>query len=204
MYRLLTSLLLSLLWIGSSHAQNTLLLQQADLGEKHIAFIYGGDVWVSSTEGGQAKRITSTAAIERAPHISPDGKHIAFSSNRTGSYCVYSVSIKGGEPQRLTFHPSSAYVRGWTNDGANIFYVSDRDSAPSRINRLYQVSKTGGPETKMFEQWATDAAYSPDGKKMVIDRIRRWDTEWRVYRGGQNTPLSILDIKKSKRNITPQ
>lgn len=203
MYRLLTSLLLSLLWIGSSHAQNTLLLQQADLGEKHIAFIYGGDVWVSSTEGGQAKRITSTAAIERAPHISPDGKHIAFSSNRTGSYCVYSVSIKGGEPQRLTFHPSSAYVRGWTNDGANIFYVSDRDSAPSRINRLYQVSKTGGPETKMFEQWATDAAYSPDGKKMVIDRIRRWDTEWRVYRGGQNTPLSILDIKSLKETLLP-
>lgn len=184
-------------------SQGTLLLQQADFGENNIAFIYGGDVWVSSTDGGQATRITSTAATERAPHISPDGKQIAFSSNRTGSYCVYTVSIEGGEPQRLSFHPSNAFVRGWTNDGKDIYYATDRDSAPSRVHRLYSVSKDGGPELKMFEQWATDAAFSPNGKQMIVDRIRRWDSEWRVYRGGQNTPLSILDVKSLKETLLP-
>ena len=189
--------------MSTTFSQGTLLLQQVDLGEKHIAFSYGGDVWVSPTNGGQAKRITSTAAVERDPHISPDGKHIAFSSNRTGTYCVYTVSTEGGEPKRLTYHQSDAMVRGWTQDGKNVYYASGRDDAPSRIHRLWTVSKDGGPELKMFEQWANDAAFSPDGKSMVVDRIRRWDSEWRVYRGGQNTPLSILNLKTLKETLLP-
>ncbi len=55
----------------------------------------------------------------------------------------------------------------------------------------------------MFEQWATDAAFSPNGKQMIVDRIRRWDSEWRVYRGGQNTPLSILGVKSLKETLLP-
>ena len=184
-------------------SQGTLLLQEPDMGAKHITFLYGGDVWVSKLDGSDVRRITSTPAVERAPHISPDGKTVAFSSNRTGTFCVYSVSIEGGEPKRLTYHPSAAFVRGWTNDGQTIYYVSGRDDAPAGVNRLWSVSKDGGPELKMFEQWATDAAFSPNGKKMVIDRIRRWDSEWRVYRGGQNTPLSILDTKSLDETLLP-
>ena len=43
--------------------------------------------------------------------------------------------------------------------------------------------------------WGHDASYSPSGDQMVVDRVRRWDSEWRHYRGGQNTPLTILDLE---------
>ena len=42
--------------------------------------------------------------------------------------------------------------------------------------------------------WGHDGSYSADGGRMVIDRVSRWDSEWRHYRGGQNTPLTILDL----------
>jgi tricorn protease len=43
--------------------------------------------------------------------------------------------------------------------------------------------------------WAFDGNYSPDGNKITVDRVSRWDSEWRHYRGGQNTPLQVLDLK---------
>jgi tricorn protease len=43
--------------------------------------------------------------------------------------------------------------------------------------------------------FAYDGNYSPDGTKLTIDRVSRWDVEWRHYRGGQNTPLQVLDLK---------
>ena len=39
---------------------------------------------------------------------------------------------------------------------------------------------------------SSSAAYSPDGRQLIVDRVARWDVEWRCYRGGQNTPRQIL------------
>ena len=181
----------------------TLLLEQPDLNETHITFVYAGDIWVVGINEKLAKRITSTSAVESDPHFSPDGKMIAFTSNRTGDPNVYIVGIDGGNPTQLTYHPSGSYVRGWSNDGSFIFYASSRETAPAGYNRLWQVSKDGGPETSLTLQWAADASFSPDGTKMVIDRVRRWDKEWRVYRGGQNTPISILNMTNKSETLLP-
>ncbi|MCH2228744.1 MAG: PDZ domain-containing protein [Crocinitomicaceae bacterium] len=198
-------LITSFIYCLSLNAQTTptLLLEQPDMNETHITFVYAGDVWVVKIGEKKASRITSTSAIESNPHFSPDGKQIAFTSNRTGDPSVYVVNIKGGDPTRLTFHPSGSFVRGWSNDGTFIFYASSRETAPSRHNKLWKVNVNGGPENQLTTQWANDAEYSPDGKSMVIDRVRRWDKEWRVYRGGQNTPLSILNMKSLNETLLP-
>ncbi|MDO9580716.1 MAG: hypothetical protein Q7J06_09165 [Bacteroidales bacterium] len=94
-------ILLSLSVLTAS-AQATRLLRQPSLSDTHIAFTYGGDIWVSDIDGSHVIRITSTQAVERNPQISPDGKLIAFSSNRTGTDCIYVVSINGGTPARLS------------------------------------------------------------------------------------------------------
>ncbi|MEQ8241980.1 hypothetical protein [Fulvivirga sp.] len=90
----------------SSFAQGTRLLREPTLSDTHVAFVYGGDVWVTDLSNNRTQRITSTPAVESNPHLSPDGQTIAFSSNRSGDNCVYTVSIKGGEPTRLTWHPA--------------------------------------------------------------------------------------------------
>jgi tricorn protease len=62
------------------------------------------------------------------------------------------------------------------------------------INRLWIISVNGGPAGLVLNQWAYNGAYSPDGKQMVIDLMSRLDVEWRNYRGGQNTPLVVIDL----------
>ena len=98
--------------INNGKAQGTRLLRQPSLSEQHIAFVYGADLWITDRTGGEARRITSTPAVESDPHFSPDGRWIAFTSDRTGSNSVYIVSIDGGTPKRLSWHPSAAFARG--------------------------------------------------------------------------------------------
>lgn len=195
-----------LIWFAFSEtiqAQNARLLRQPTISEKNIAFTYGGDVWVADINGGEARRLTSTPAVESDPHFSPDGKWIAFTSDRSGTPSIYIVSVEGGMPKRLTWHPSGASARGWTPDGKTILYASSRETAPSSFNRLWTVSSAGGPSTLLPAPWGFDGSFAPDGKRMVIDRMSRWDTEWRAYRGGQNTSLTILDLNNLNESFIP-
>ena len=176
-------------------AQGTRLLRQPDISATEVVFVYGGDIWVTSKNGGEARRITSTAATEANPHFSPDGQWIAFSSDRSGVAQVYVASSKGGTPKRLTWYPAPSLPRGWSPDGKNVLYASGRENAPTAYNRLWTVAATGGPSTMLPAPFGFDGNYSPDGSKLIVDRVSRWDVEWRHYRGGQNTPLQVLDIK---------
>ena len=183
----LFSLLSALLFAQDT---GTLLLQQPDMNDTHIAFIYGADVWIVEIGQDQAQRITSTAAVESDPHLSIDGKSIAFTSDRSGSPSVYVVGIEGGTPERLTFHPAGAIGQGlvarWH---PRLLCFVPRDRTRRGHHRIWSVDKAGGPETLTSEQWATNAQYSPDGGSLVIDRVRRWDKEWRVYRGWAEHPV---------------
>lgn len=189
--------------LQTSLAQSTRLLRQPDLSDSHVVFTYGSDIWVTELATNQTRRLTSTAAVETDPHFSPDGQWIAFSSNRTGNFAVYVVSINGGDAKRLTWHPAQAIVRGWTNDGKRILYACDRETAPTAFNRLWTVPAEGGVSELLTAQWGNDGSFSSSGREIVIDKMDRWDVEWRAYRGGQNTPLIVLDLKTQKEELLP-
>jgi tricorn protease len=199
------SLIMFFLFLNATKVlgQETRLLRQPDINATHIIFTYGSDIWVNSLETSAAKRITSTQAVESNPYLSPNGKWIAFSSNRSGQTAVYIVSINGGDAKRLTWHPNGASVRGWTNDGKSVLYASSRETAPRPYNRLWTVAVKGGAPNLVSKQWGFDGSFSENGKSIVIDKMSRWDGEWRAYRGGQNTPLIILDTKTSKEILLP-
>jgi len=192
-----------LLTAYNANAQGTRLLRQPTISATQIAFEYGGDIWIVSKAGGDARRITSTAAVESNPHFSPDGQWIAFSSDRSGIPQVYIVSAQGGTPTRLTWYPSPANPRGWSPDGKQVIYACGRETAPVSFNRLWTVPVKGGPSAVLPAPWAFDGNYSPDGSKLVVDRVSRWDVEWRHYHGGQNTPLQVLDIKTLTEQTIP-
>jgi tricorn protease len=192
--RILPLLFFAIVLEPRSQAQGTRLLRQPSLSLSQLAFEYGGDIWVVEKNGGEARRITSTPAVESDPHFSPDGKWIAFTSNRNGFPAVYVVSAEGGIPKRLTWYPAAASARGWTPDGKRVLYSTPRGTAPVGYGRLWSVAVTGGPSELLPSPWGWDGSPSPDGKKIVIDRVSRWDVEWRHYRGGQNTPLEVLDL----------
>jgi tricorn protease len=184
-------------------SQETRLLRQPSMNESHIVFAYASDIWISGFNGDNVRRITGTQAIERNPVLSPDGKTIAFTSNRSGVNAVYTVPIDGGSPKRLTWHPMGALVKGWTPDGQHILYASRRDYAPRPSNRLWTVPKEGGVSTLIAKQRGADGSYSPDGTQIVIDVVSRWESEFRNYRGGQNTPLVILNLEDQSETLIP-
>ncbi|HSG47625.1 MAG TPA: hypothetical protein VLA43_07440, partial [Longimicrobiales bacterium] len=192
---ILASLLLVLAGTLPASAQGTRLLRQPTLSDTQVAFAHGGDVWVAARNGGEARRITSTPAVESEPHFSPDGRWIAFTSNRSGTNAVYVVSADGGTPTRLTWYPAPTWVRGWTPDGSRIVYASIRETAPAGYERLWTVSPQGGPSELLPAPRGNDGSFAPNGRRIVMDPVGRWDVEWRGYRGGQNTPLTILDLE---------
>lgn len=188
---------------GAVWGQGARLLRQPAISSSHIAFIYGSDLWIVSKDGGEARRLTSTAAVESNPCFSPDGRHIAFSSNRSGSDAVYVLPIEGGMPERLTWHPAPAMVCGWTPDGKHVLYASNRDSAPTGFTRLWTVPAQGGPSTLLPAPRGFRGSYDAAGKRMILEPLSRWDVEWRAYRGGQNTPLVILNLEDLSETLLP-
>ena len=174
-------------------AQGTRLLRQPTLSATSIAFEYGGDLWIAPREGGEAKRLTSTPAVESDPQLSPDGRWVAFTSNRSGNPDVYVMPADGGDPRRLTWHPAADQARGWSPDGKLVLFASTRNTAPAIYGRLWTVPVDGGVERAIPAPMAVRGSWSPDGARLVYDRVSRWDVEFRNYRGGQNTPITILD-----------
>jgi tricorn protease len=184
-------------------AQGTRLLRDPSLGPTQIAFTYGGDLWLVARQGGEARRITSTPAVEEDPKVSPDGKWIAFTSNRGGGDAVYVVSADGGDPRRLTWSPAGEHARGWTPDGRRVLFGSGRTSAPTPYEKLWTIPLEGGPAQLIPAYMGFRGSFSPDGKRIVVDRVDRWDVEFRSYRGGQNTPLTITDVSTGAETRLP-
>src|SRR5436190_3313335 len=89
---------------------------------KLVAFSYLGDVWVVEAIGGVARPVTMHTAHDVYPAFSPDGRSIAFSSNRHGSYDVFVVSAQGGKPKRLTSDSAQDVVCGWSPDGKQVLF----------------------------------------------------------------------------------
>jgi tricorn protease len=141
-------------------------------------------------------RLTAHPASEFAPKISPDGKWVAFSASYDNNTDVYVVSIDGGQPKRLTWHPNSDIVNGWSVDGKRVLFASARAVANNRSNQLYEVALDGGFETKVMNAVAFEGSWSADGKRLAYRPYRSAysaPSGWRQYRGGSTPPIWIID-----------
>jgi tricorn protease len=182
-----------------------LLLRRPTLSRTQVAFVYGGDLWVVSREGGEARRLTTGAGIETDPHFSPDGSQIAFTGEYDGNVDVYVMPASGGVPRRLTYHPAADVAVGWTPDGTRVLFRSARASYTS-FNRLYTVPASGGPEVtnELPLPRAEQASYSPDGTHLAYVPNLQWQAAWKRYRGGQTTPIWIADLSDSSVEKLPR
>src|SRR5436305_10322178 len=102
------------------------LLRQPTYSNGRVAFSYLGDLWIAGDDGSNVHRLTDHVAREIFPRFSPDGKWIAFSSNREGNFDVYVISAEGGKPKQLTFHSADDNVVGWPADGKKVLFTSTR------------------------------------------------------------------------------
>nr|WP_321231807.1 S41 family peptidase [uncultured Psychroserpens sp.] len=114
-----------------------------------IVFSYDGDLWKTSSSGGEALRLTAMEGKETLPRISPDGKWIAFSATQYGNRDVYIMPTDGGEIKQLTFHDTADDVDSWSWDSKHIHFTS------SRYNRFsgYSVAIDGSTPVRLFEHY---------------------------------------------------
>jgi tricorn protease len=189
----------------SASAQETLLLRQPSVSERHIAFAYASNIWIVERSGGQARRLTSFQGISSQPKLSPDGRTVAFTGSYAGNADVYTVPVDGGEPTRLTWHPGADGVTGWTPDGKRVVFTSARQThAPSPAPRFWTVSTEGGPETPMPMPRAFQGHINASGSHVAYRMASSWDDERRNYRGGQNKPIWVLDLKSYALDTIPR
>jgi len=69
---------------------------------KTIVFNMLGDLYTLGIKGGRAKRITSGMAYDTHPVYSPDGKKIAFTSDRSGSHNLWVINVDGSNPRNIS------------------------------------------------------------------------------------------------------
>ena len=156
-----------------------------------IVFSYLGDVWTADENGQNIQRLTVNRARDVFARFSPDGKWIAFSSERNGNLDVFLIPSVGGSAKQLTFHSADDTVLNWAPDSRSILFTSNRgeDFTP----QLYLVSIDGGMPWKAGTDMAVQAAYSPDGKRIAYNP--KSQVYWRkYYRGSFQSDIVIMDV----------
>ena len=92
-----------------------------------VAFSWRGDLWTVPVAGGEAVRLTAHPDRDTQPRYSPDGKSLAWISNRDGSSQAYLMPAQGGPPRQLTFHTEGCSLEDWYPDGQAILVSARRD-----------------------------------------------------------------------------
>jgi len=113
-------------------------------------------------------RLTADPAIEHTPTWSPDGKSIAFASNRSGNFAIYRMNIEAGEgsTEQLTSDANDR-TPDWSPDGSRIAFGRSGDA-------IYWVPAEGGSITPLplTKEPSGLPRYSPDGSQIVFQRTR--------------------------------
>ena len=190
------------------------MLRFPDIYKDKIVFYYAGDLWLGSTSGGAARRITTNPGRELFPKFSPDGKWIAFTGQYDGNFNVYVMPAEGGQPKQLTFYQGSAQplsdrmgihneVVTWFPDSKRILFLTRRDATNGWIKRPYSISIDGGlPEPMPVDQGGL-TSFSADGSKMAYNVIFRNFRTWKRYTGGLAQSITIYDLKNNTADEVP-
>ncbi len=117
--------------------------------------------------------------------ISFDGEMLAISSHDENNHSIiYTVSIEGGKPKRITpLGPS--YLHGWSPDGNFLVYTALRNGDYD----IYKISSTGGEETQLTTAIGLDDGpeYTPDGKYVYFNSVRSGRMQiWRMKPDGSH------------------
>ena len=153
-----------------------------------IVFTYKGDLYTVPATGGTAALLTMHEAHDFMPVWSPDGKQVAFASDRYGNFDVFMIPATGGEAKRLTYHGSGEMPYSFSPDGKTVLFGAARlDAAANRqfptgsMPELYSVSANGGRISQVFTTPAEEVKMSADGKKIFYQDKKGGENIWRKH-----------------------
>ncbi len=179
------------------------LMRWADVSADHIAFVYGGDIWLVSRDGGTAMQVTNSPGEESWPRFSPDGREIAYTARYNGNADVYVMPVTGGLPTRVTYQSHGDRMVEWHPDGERLLFASGRESGRQSFSQFYLVPKDGGLPEKQAVPYGELASFSPDGTRLAYITKITEDFPFKRYMGGLSSDVLIFDLRtNTAENIT--
>ncbi|MDO5570304.1 MAG: S41 family peptidase [Bacteroidales bacterium] len=184
--------LLSLLLISSvgivSAQETPMWLRQSAISPDGttVAFCYKGDIFTVPTNGGKAQQITMNPAYDTKPVWSPDGKTIAFASNRENSFDIYTISKDGGIPKRITTYEGNVYPQSFLGNDTIIYMTMMMPSAeysqfPGSYAQLYSVSLNGGRPELYSSHPMENISFNKDKSLVLFHDKKGYEDEWRKH-----------------------
>lgn len=167
-----------------------------------ISFSYQGDIWVASSNGGVANRITIHEAYESHPQWSLDDQHISFQSSRYGNTDIFVTSPQGNAPKQITYFSGFDQNAKWNKDGNLVFFTSRFFREVEREYEIYQAGTNGGTPFRIMDALGLYPAPSPDGRYIAFVKGGCRNSR-EAYKGPANRDIWLYDTQtKSYEQLT--
>jgi Tol biopolymer transport system component len=155
---------------------------------------------------GEARRVTDDGGSEGWPTWSPDGKRLAFHSDRSDNWDIWIINVDGSGLTRLTTNPTADRYPAWSPDGKRIAFTSKRsgnedvwvidvEKALSGSGEQAATRLTDAPDRDRYPMW------SSDGKQMTFNSQRDGNYEVYVMNANGSNPRNISQSPKSTEGL---
>lgn len=151
---------------------------------------YHTEIWLADARSGETRQLTNNAKkSSSSPVWSPDGKTLAFATDRDDKRQVYVIDPRGGEARKLTAAEENVGAFAWSPDGRSIAYtcMDPKSAADKERQKTYGDFDVIGEGYRMSHLWVLDVAtkkarrltsgtftvgqfsWSPDGTRIAFD-----------------------------------
>jgi len=161
---------------------------------KRVAFVALSDLWIMPI-GGEPQRITNNSFLELDPTWSPDGRSLAYSTDRAGTMDVWVHDLETGKEERVTQSPGAELFGTWSPEGTRIAYVNES-------GEIMVTNVESGASRKIHERLFDPGrpTWSKDGQTLAFTALQPYSNR---YREGTSQIVAVSVNDMSERRIAP-
>lgn len=155
---------------------------------EHVTFVTQNDLWLWDVAGGEPKALTDDLYLEMSPTWSPDGKEIAYSSDKSGTQNIYILNVESGEERQLTsFTNKSVRYADYSPDGDKIAF-QDQNGFTYTIQVETGEVEQVTDEEKTYPEDTGPPTWGPEGDTLAFAALQPYSD---LYREGRSQILTV-------------